>query len=116
LPVSGVKSQRKEGAHEETTNPAQSNHEYAISPASGYFDYFGAAAGEWDKGYYSYDLGEWHIISLNSMCEKVGGCGDTSPTVSWLKDDLAANASHKCTLAYFHNPLFSSGNTATRPR
>ena len=74
------------------------------------YDYFGTAAGERDKGYYSYDLGDWHIISLNSMCENVGGCGATSPMVSWLKEDLAANASHKCTLAYFHHPLFSSGD------
>ena len=44
------------------------------------------------------------------MCENVGGCGATSPMVSWLKEDLAANASHKCTLAYFHHPLFSSGD------
>jgi hypothetical protein len=98
------------GRHKARTKPSVGNHEYVTSGASGYFDYFGAAAGARDKGYYSYDLGEWHIISLNSMCEKVGGCGATSPMVTWLKNDLAANASHKCTLAYFHHPLFSSGS------
>ncbi len=72
-------------------------------------NYFGAAAGDPNKGYYSYDLGDWHVISLNSMCENVGGCGATSPMVSWLKQDLAANPK-ACTAAYFHHPLFSSGS------
>ena len=61
------------------------NHEYQTPGASGYYNYFGAAAGDPNKGYYSYDLGQWHIISLNSMCENVGGCGATSPMVTWLK-------------------------------
>ena len=74
----------------------------------GYFGYFGDAAGVSSQGYYSYNLGEWHIISLNSMCENVGGCGATSPMVKWLEQDLAANQK-SCTLAYFHHPLFSSG-------
>ena len=96
------------GTEKARTKPSVGNHEYEISPASGYFDYFGAAAGARDKGYYSYDLGEWHIISLNSMCEEVGGCGATSPMVRWLRQDLASNP-EACTLAYFHHPLFSSG-------
>jgi hypothetical protein len=50
------------------------------------------------------------------MCENEGSCGATSRMVTRLKNDLAANASHECTLAYFHYPLFSSGNTVTRPR
>jgi hypothetical protein len=57
---------------------------------------------------YSYNLGNWHVVALNSMCENVGGCGTTSPMLTWLKQDLAAN-SKKCTMAYFHHPLFSSG-------
>jgi len=97
------------GTEKTRTRPSVGNHEYVTPGASGYFNYFGAAAGARDKGYYSYDLGEWHIISLNSMCENVGGCGATSPMVTWLKNDLAANASHECTLTYFHHPLFSSG-------
>jgi acid phosphatase type 7 len=96
------------GRHKARTKPTVGNHEYNTAGASGYFGYFGSAAGDHKKGYYSYNLGEWHIISLNSMCEKVGGCGATSPMLSWLKNDLAANP-NKCTLAYFHHPLFSSG-------
>jgi hypothetical protein len=97
------------GRHKARTRPAPGNHEYNTVEASGYFNYFGAAAADASKGYYSYDLGEWHIVALNSMCDKVGGCGANSPMVTWLKNDLAANASTKCTLAYFHHPLFSSG-------
>ena len=96
------------GRHKARTKPSVGNHEYNTPGASGYFGYFGAATGDPTKGYYSYDLGEWHIVALNSMCEKVGGCGATSPMVSWLKQDLAANP-NACTLAYFHHPLFSSG-------
>ncbi len=61
------------------TRPAVGNHEYHTAGAAGYFDYFGAAAGDPGKGYYSYDLGEWHIVVLNSMCDEVGGCGVGSP-------------------------------------
>jgi acid phosphatase type 7 len=53
-------------------------------------------------------LGEWHVVALNSMCEYVGGCDATSPMVTWLEQDLAANPT-TCTVAYFHHPLFSSG-------
>jgi hypothetical protein len=96
------------GRHKARTMPAVGNHEYQTPGASGYFGYFGAAAGDADKGYYSYDRGQWHIISLNSMCENVGGCGATSPMLTWLKNDLAANPT-SCTLTYFHHPLFNSG-------
>jgi hypothetical protein len=92
------------------TYPAVGNHEYQTEGATGYFAYFGARAGDPTKGYYSYNLDEWHVVALNSMCEKVGGCGATSPMVTWLKDDLAANPK-TCTLAYFHHPLFSSGSS-----
>jgi hypothetical protein len=97
------------GRHKARTRPSVGNHEYETPGASGYFGYFGSAAGSPSKGYYSYNRGEWHIVALNSMCEKVGGCGATSPMLRWLKNDLAANAAKKCTLAYFHHPLFSSG-------
>ncbi len=96
------------GRHKPRTYPSPGNHEYHTSGASGYFDYFGAAADDPAEGYYSYELGSWHIVSLNSMCEEAGGCGEDSPMVSWLKEDLAANPK-TCTLAYFHHPLFSSG-------
>jgi hypothetical protein len=97
------------GRHKARTKPSVGNHEYGTPGASGYFDYFGTAAGDRNKGYYSYDIGAWHVISLNSMCENVGGCGATSPMVSWLKQDLVANSDKACTIAYFHHPLFSSG-------
>jgi acid phosphatase type 7 len=97
------------GRHKARTKPAVGNHESLTSGASGYFGYFGPAAGPSGKGYYSYDRGDWHVVVLNSNCSRVGGCGATSPMVAWLKNDLAANSSHKCTLAYFHHPLFSSG-------
>ena len=73
------------GRFEGRTRPAPGNHEYYTPGAAGYFGYFGKAAGSPGKGYYSYDLGEWHVISLNSMCENVGGCGATSPMLIWLK-------------------------------
>jgi acid phosphatase type 7 len=90
------------------TRPAVGNHEYLTAGASGYFTYFGAAAGDNTKGYYSYNVGAWHIIALNSNCSQVGGCGAGSPQEQWLKADLAANPT-MCTLAYFHHPRFSSG-------
>ena len=90
------------------TRPAPGNHEFHSSGATPYFDYFGAAAGDPKTGYYSYELGEWHIIVLNSECIDVGGCGDDSPQEKWLRADLAAHPV-ACTLAYWHKPLFSSG-------
>jgi acid phosphatase type 7 len=94
------------------TFPAVGNHEYNTKGAAGYFDYFGAAAGPRGKGYYSYDIGAWHLIALNSNCKPVGGCGASSSQGQWLKADLAAHA-NKCVLAYWHHPLFSSGPAHT---
>jgi hypothetical protein len=96
------------GRHKSRIRPSPGNHEYHVLGASGYFNYFGAAAGEADKGYYSYDIGGWHIIALNSECSAVGGCGSNSPQGLWLQADLAANPS-PCTIAYWHQPRFSSG-------
>jgi len=96
------------------TKPSPGNHEYYKSAgASGYFQYFDAAAGDPGKGYYSYDVGSWHMISLNSNCSFVagGGCDRGSTQVEWLKKDLADH-SNTCTLAYWHHPLFSSGSTS----
>jgi hypothetical protein len=70
--------------------------------------YFGSAAGDPKKAYYSYNLGRWHIIVLNSECVQVGGCGPESEQGRWLQQDLAEHRT-ACTLAYFHKPLFSSG-------
>ena len=90
------------------TAPAVGNHEYNTPGATGYFRYFGEAAGDPTKGYYSFDLGGWHLIALNSNCSEVGGCEADSPQERWLRRDLAESAS-KCTLAYWHHPPFSSG-------
>ena len=103
------------------SRPVVGNHEYittggtdctpANEGAAGYFNYFGTAAGNPGQGYYSYDIGDWHLIALNSNCSDIGGCGPTSPQGKWLLADLAAN-SKWCTLAYWHIPLFSSGGRA----
>ena len=103
------------------SHPVVGNHEYLTSGgtdctvanegAAGYFNYFGAAAGNPGQGYYSYDIGTWHVIALNSNCTDIGGCTLSSPQGQWLAADLAAN-SNWCTLAYWHIPLFSSGGRA----
>jgi hypothetical protein len=97
------------GRFKDRTRPAPGNHEYHSDGASGYARYFGAAAGDPKKGYYSYDLGTWHIIALNSECAEVGGCDAASPQGIWLKQELEEKHKNGCTLAYFHRPLFSSG-------
>jgi hypothetical protein len=96
------------GRHKARTRPAAGNHDYATAGAAGYFGYFGAAAGDPATGYYSYDLGAWHIIVLNSNCWAIGGCHAGSPQERWLRADLAAHPV-ACTLAYWHHPRFSSG-------
>ena len=102
------------------THPVVGNHEYLSSngtdcdptgDAAGYFQYYGAAAGTPGAGYYSYDIGTWHVIALNSNCSDAGGCSINSPQGKWLEADLAAH-SNFCTLAYWHIPLFSSGGRA----
>jgi hypothetical protein len=105
------------GRVKEITHPVPGNHEYqtsggtncdAAGGASGYFNYFGAAAGVAGKGYYSYDVGTWHLIALNSQCSAVGGCASGSVEEIWLRDDLAAHP-NACTLVYWHHPRFTSG-------
>jgi len=90
------------------TRPAVGNHEYDTGTAAGYFGYFGAAAGDPTKGYYSYELGAWHVVVLNSECSQIGGCDAGSPQEQWLQADLAASSA-ECTVAYWHTPRFSSG-------
>jgi len=109
------------------THPVVGNHEYftsggtgcttANTGAAGYYQYFGSAAGTAGQGYYSFDIGAWHLIALNSSCVQVGGCKSGTPQYIWLQADLAAHP-NQCTLAYWHIPLFSSGgraNASTRP-
>lgn len=112
------------GAYNETwgqfnpiVHPTPGNHEYALSSsASGYFSYFGSAA---PGGYYSYNLGAWHIVALNSNCSD-SGCQDalagttSTAELSWLQTDLAAHP-NQCILAYWHHPAFSSGWVGNSP-
>jgi hypothetical protein len=97
------------GRFQAVSHPAAGNHEYVTRGAAGYFDYFGKAAGRRGKGWYSYDIGEWHVIVLNSNCRYVGGCELGSPQERWLRADLKAHVDQHCTLAYWHHPRFSSG-------
>jgi acid phosphatase type 7 len=97
------------GRHKARTRPVVGGHEYRTPGAAPYYAYFGAAAGDPSKGYYSYDVGAWHVIALNDVCTAVGGCGAGSPEEQWLRADLAASAA-QCTVAFLHTPRFSSGS------
>ncbi len=101
------------GVFKNRTRPAVGNHEYDYSPtAASYFAYFGAPAGAPNLGWYSYELGGWHVVVLNSNCVEISGCGPGSTQYDWLQKDLAAHT-NSCTLAYFHHPLFASSDLAT---
>lgn len=105
------------------TFPAIGNHEYLTPDAAGYFDYFNGVgkatgrAGDRDEGFYSYDLGAWHLIALNSQCSSVS-CAAGDAQEAWLRTDLRRTDA-TCVLAYFHHPYFSDGphgdTTGTRP-
>jgi hypothetical protein len=108
------------GRFKQSTFPVLGNHEYHSSGAAGYFDYFNGVgsstgpAGIRTRGYYSFDIGRWHLIALNSNCGSIDpgsaadGCAAGSPQEQWLRADLAAHP-NQCTLAYWHHPRFSSG-------
>lgn len=99
------------GRFRSITSPVPGNHEYLTTGAAGYYSYFGSAAGDPTKGYYSFDIGDWHVIALNSNCAALGpvdGCAEGTPQNDWLEADLASHA-NACTLAYWHHPLLSSG-------
>ena len=95
------------GRLRQITHPAAGNHEYGTADADGYFDYFGEAAGPRGKGWYSVDLGGWHVVALNSNCEDVGGCGPGSEQLDWLRKDLATHTD-QCVLAFWHHPRWSN--------
>jgi len=94
------------------TKPVPGNHEYGTKGAAGYFDYFGVTAGAPKLGYYSFDADSWHIVALNGNCQQVGGCQVKSPETTWLRQDLAGHT-NACTLAFIHQPPFSSGGHGT---
>ncbi len=95
------------GSFKDRTYPALGNHDEAADSGASYYDYFGSNAGPRDKGYYSYDLGAWHIIVYNSNAK--AKIADHSEQIQWIRDDLAAHAMNACILAYGHHPRFSSG-------
>jgi hypothetical protein len=110
------------GRFKSRTFPTSGNHEYQSAGAAGYFDYFngpgnttGVAGNRTEGGYYSFDIGTWHVISLNSNCSHIprgtaaNGCAVGSPQEQWLRADLTAHPS-QCVLAYWHHPRFSSGS------
>jgi len=102
------------GEFKAITYPVPGNHEYFTPGAAGYFDYFNGVgadsgrAGSRRRGYYSFNLGAWHVVALNSNCVEIGGCGARSQQANWLRADLVAHKS-KCTLVFAHSARFSSG-------
>jgi acid phosphatase type 7 len=94
------------GRHRHRTRPAPGNHDYDSAQAAPYFSYFGANAGPPGRGYYTYNLGAWHIIALNS---NINASSWGARQEDWLRKDLAENPA-KCTLTYWHHPFFSSGS------
>jgi hypothetical protein len=96
------------GRFRDRTWPVPGNHDYYTPAATGYFGYFGDRAGDPGEGWYAFDLGGWHIVALNSNCDLIGGCGEGSLQLAWLRADLAASDA-TCTLAMMHHPRFSSG-------
>jgi hypothetical protein len=97
-------------------HPIPGNEDYVTPRAAGYFSYFGSGAGQPGTGDYSFTLGSWHFIALNSECTQwgVGGCGIDGQQERWLLNDLAANRS-PCTLAFWHKPRFTSGGNLNHP-
>src|SRR5215469_7681997 len=98
------------GKFKERTWPAPGNHEYGTTEARAYFAYWEGRAGTPEKSYYSFDLGKWHVVALNTNCRapKVGGCSAGSPQEEWLKEDLGRHAD-ACIAVYGHHALYSSG-------
>jgi hypothetical protein len=102
------------GKYKKRTRPSVGNHDYHTAGAKPYFNYFRWRAGR-PRGYYSYDRGAWHIVVLNSNCKQVGGCYRLSAQRRWLQRDLALHRA-RCTLAYFHHPLYASGRGEDSPQ
>lgn len=99
------------GALKQRIHPTPGNHDYRTAGAAGYFGYFGARAGDADRGYYSFDVGAWHIVSLNSNRELEPG----SVQSQWLDEDLRKHR-QRCVLAFWHHPRFSSARRGNDPR
>lgn len=96
------------GRHVDRIEPVPGNHEYRTPNAAGYFEYFGAAAGDPTKGYYERTKGNWQILYLNSSCWEVGGCGAGDPQQVWLDNVLSNAPAGRCRIAIMHHPRWSS--------
>jgi hypothetical protein len=102
------------GRFKSTTYPVPGNHEYGTSQAGGYFSYFGSRAGTKGQGWYSFDLGTWHVLAINSECDRLGSaCAAGGAQEAWVRSDLAAHP-NACTLAFFHEPRFASGSAVIK--
>jgi len=105
------------GTKKSITHPVPGDKDYALTggadcpttAGAGYYSYFGSAAGDPAKGYYSYNIGTWHVVALNTAAcpDNPASCAPGSAQDLWLQQDLAANTS-QCTLAYYQNPRFAS--------
>jgi len=102
------------GRFKNRTHPALGNHDYVTPLAKPYFDYFGAAAGRRGEGWYSFNVGTWHVVVLNSNCEFVD-CTAGSAQETWLRGDLARSDA-RCTIAIWHHPRWSSSKHGSMPR
>jgi hypothetical protein len=102
------------GQFVDRTRPAIGNHDLDADDGAPYYATFGEAAGTPGEGWYSYELGAWHVVVLNSNCDRIG-CEEGSPQHRWLVDDLA-DADATCTLAYWHHPRFTSGMNGDEAR
>ena len=99
------------GRHKDRTHPVPGNHDYESPGAAPYYEYFGEiAAGPEGQGYYSFPVGDWHAVALNSNI----AVGPGSAQATWLRNDLAASRA-KCVVAFWHHPLFTSGPNGDSP-
>jgi 3',5'-cyclic AMP phosphodiesterase CpdA len=98
------------GRHRARTKAALGNHEYGTENAADAISYFGLPA----RGWYTYSLGDWRVLVLNSNCGPAGGCDRGSPQWRWLRAELATSSA-SCTLAYWHHPRWSSGLHGSHP-
>ncbi|MBI3229808.1 MAG: metallophosphoesterase [Burkholderiales bacterium] len=99
------------GQFKSRTHPSPGNHDYYTAQGAGYYDYFGELAGPQKRGYYRVQIGSWQVFSLNSNLKGV----EQKDQIAWLKQELAANPA-RCTLAYWHHPVFSSGGHGNSSR
>jgi len=102
------------GLFKNASFPVPGNHEYGTTNAGGYFSYFGARAGKAGQGWYSYNVGTWHLIAVNSECDRIpGACATGGAEETFVRNDLAAHPT-QCTLAYWHEPAFASGTAVVK--